>query len=133
MMQKNVQGIIEKIGIKELFEIPYGNLQGNTVLATNGKDNLTVSQLLKSVEYLIKFIKDNFAVDEYRYSITILYLKSVQLVLNNRRVSKPNKKDAHIIIDVMQEIADIHAHNGSEKKFNKEIAVALNCLVEILQ
>ena len=85
-MQKQIQGIMGKIGIKELFEIPYGKLQGNTVLATNGRENLTVSQLLKSAEYLIKFIKNNFAVDEYRYSITIIYLKSVQLVLNNRKV-----------------------------------------------
>ena len=63
IMPKNAQGIMEKLGIKELFEIPYGKLQGNTVLATNGKDNLTVSQLLKSAEYLIKFIKDDFDVD----------------------------------------------------------------------
>ena len=132
MMQKQIQGIMGKIGIKELFEIPYGKLQGNTVLATNGRENLTVSQLLESAEYLIKFIKNNFAVDEYRYSITIIYLKSVQLVLNNRKAEKPNKEDAHIIIDVMQEIADIHAKNIGEKKFNKEIATSLNCLVEIL-
>ena len=132
MMQKQIQGIMGKIGIKELFEIPYGKLQGNTVLATNGRENLTVSQLLKSAEYLIKFIKNNFAVDEYRYSITIIYLKSVQLVLNNRKAEKPNKEDAHIIIDVMQEIADIRAKNIGEKKFNKEIATSLNCLVEIL-
>ena len=133
MMQKNVQGVMEKSGIKELFEIPYGKLQGNTVLATNGKDALTVSQLLKSTEYLIKFIKDNFDVDERRYSIAIIYLKSVQLVLNNVKADKPNKEDAHIIIDVMQEIADIHAKNDNEKKFNAEIAASLNCLVEILQ
>ena len=132
-MQKNVQGIMEKLDIKELFEIPYGKLQGNTVLATNGKDNLTVSWLLKSVEYLIKFIKNNFDVDEYRYSITITYLKVVQLVLNNGKAARPNKEDANIIIDVMQEIADIHAKNDSEKKLNEEIAVALKCLVEILQ
>ena len=132
-MQKNVQGVMEKSGIKELFEIPYGKLQGNTVLATNGKDALTVSQLLKSTEYLIKFIKDNFDVDERRYSIAIIYLKSVQLVLNNVKADKPNKEDAHIIIDVMQEIADIHAKNDNEKKFNAEIAASLNCLVEILQ
>ena len=124
---------MEKLGIKELFEIPYGKLQGNTVLATNGKDTLTVSQLLKSTEYLIKFIKDNFDVDERRYSIAIIYLKSVQLVLNNVKADKPNKEDARIIIDVMQEIADIHAKNDNEKKFNAEIAASLNCLVEILQ
>ena len=132
-MQKNVQGVMEKLGIKELFEIPYGKLQGNTVLATNGKDTLTVSQLLKSTEYLIKFIKNNFDVDEHRYSIAIIYLKSVQLVLNNVKADKPNKEDAHIIIDVMQEIADIHAKNDNEKKFNAEIAASLNCLIEILQ
>lgn len=133
IMQKNAQALMEKIGIKELFEIPYGRLQGNTVLATNGKNNITVSQLLKSAEYLIKFIKDNFDVDEYRYSITIIYLKSVQLVLNNGKAEKPNKEDAHVIIDVMHEIADICAKNDNEKKLNKDIALSLNCLVEILK
>lgn len=127
-----MQEIMEKIGVKELFEIPYGRLQGNTVLATNGKDNLTVLQLLKSAEYLVRFIKDNFDVDEYRYSITITYLKSIQLVLNNGKADKPNKEDAHIIIDVMHEIADIHAKNDNEKKLNEEIAMSLNCFVEIL-
>ena len=63
-MQNKAQALMEKIGIKELFEIPHGKLQGSTVLATNGKENLTVSQLLKSAEYLIKFIKSNFDVDE---------------------------------------------------------------------
>ena len=47
-MQKRTQALMEKIGIKELFEVPHGKLQGSTVLATNGKENLTVSQLLKS-------------------------------------------------------------------------------------
>ena len=133
MMQKYVQDLIEKIGIKELFIVPHGKLQGNTVLATNGKENLTVSQMLKSVEYLIKFIKDNFDVNENRYSVTIIFLKSVQLVLNNGSADKPTKDDAHIIIDVMHEIADIHAKSEGEKKLNEEIAVALNLLIETLK
>ncbi len=132
-MQKNTQALMEKIGIKELFEIPYGKLQGNTVLATNGKDNLTVLQLLKSAEHLIKFIKDNFDVDEYRYSITIIFLKSVQLVLNNGKADIPSKEDTHVIIDVMHEIADIRAKNDSEKKLNEEIAVSLNYLIDMLK
>ena len=132
-MQKYVQDLIEKIGIKELFIVPHGKLQGNTVLATNGKENLTVSQMLKSVEYLIKFIKDNFDVNENRYSVTIIFLKSVQLVLNNGSADKPTKDDAHIIIDVMHEIADIHAKSEGEKKLNEEIAVALNLLIEALK
>ena len=132
-MQKSVQDIMEKIGIKELFTVPHGKLQGSTVLATNGKENLTVSQMLKSAEYLIKFIKDNFDVDENRYSVTIIFLKSVQLVLNNGSADKPTKENAHIIIDVMHEIADIHAKSEGEKKLNEEIAVALNLLIEALK
>ena len=132
-MQKRTQALMEKIGIKELFEVPHGKLQGSTVLATNGKENLTVSQMLKSAAYLIKFIKDNFDVDEYQYSITIIFLKSVQLVLNNGSADKPTKEDAHIIIDVIHEIADIHAKNESEKELNEEIAVSLKCLIEMLK
>ena len=132
-MQKRTQALMDKIGIKEIFEVPHGKLQGSSVLATNGKENLTVSQLLKSAAYLIKFIKENFDVDEYQYSITIIFLKSVQLVLNNGSADKPTKEDAHIIIDVIHEIADIHAKNESEKELNEEIAVSLSCLIETLK
>lgn len=132
-MQKGAQALMKKIGIKELFDVPHGKLQGSTVLATNGKKDLTVSQLVKSAGYLIKFIKNNFDVDEYWYSITIIFLKSVELVLNNGKSNKPTKEDAHIIIDVMHEIADIHAKSESEKKLNEEIAVSLNYLVETLK
>ena len=132
-MQKSVQDIMEKIIIRELFAVPHGKLQGSTVLATNGKENMTVSQMLKSTAYLIRFIKDNFDVDENRYSVTIIFLKSVQLVLNNGSADKPTKEDAHIIIDVMHEIADIHAKSEGEKKLNEEIAVALNLLIEALK
>ncbi len=132
-MQKSTQDLMGKIGIRELFAVPHGKLQGSTVLATNGKENLTVSQMLNSVAYLIKFIKDNFDVDKNRYSVTIIFLKSVQLVLNNGRADKPTKKDAHIIIDVIHEIADIHAKSEGEKKLNEEIAVALNLLIEALK
>ena len=128
-MQKSVQHIMEKIGIRELFAVPHGKLQGSTVLATNGKENMTVSQMLKSTAYLIRFIKDNFDVDENRYSVTIIFLKSVQLVLNNGSADKPTKEDAHIIIDVMHEIADIHAKSEGEKK----LKAALSLLIETLK
>lgn len=132
-MQKNAQAIMNKIGIKELFEIPHGKLQGSTVLATNGKENLTVSQMLKSAVYLIKFIKENFDADEYRYSVTIIFLESVQLILNNGSANKPTKDDADIIVDVIHEIADAHAKSNNEKKLNEEIAVSLNLLIETLK
>ena len=52
---------------------------------------------------------------------------------NNGSADKPTKEDAHIIIDVMHEIANIHAKSEGEKKLNEEIAVALNLLIEALK
>lgn len=54
-------------------------------------------------------------------------------MLNNGSADKPTKEDAYIIIDVIHEIADIHAKNESEKELNEEIAVSFNCLIEILK
>lgn len=88
---------------------------------------------MNAAAYFIKFIKDNFDVKEYKYSITIIYLKSVQLVLNNKSAEKSTKENAHIIIDVLHEIADINAKSDSEKELNEEIAVSLNCLIEALK
>ena len=133
MMQNNTQALMEKVGIKELFEIPHGRLQGSTVLASNGKEYLTVSKMLNIVTDLIKFIKDNFGMDEYKYSITVSFLKSVQLVLSNRSSHKPTKEKAHIITDVMHEIADMHAQSEEEKAKNEEIAVAIKYLIDILE
>lgn len=132
-MQKNMQPIMGKIGIKELFIFPHGRLQGNTVIATNGKQNLTVSQLMKSITYLLEFIKYNFDVNQYKYSVAIKFLKSMQLVLNNGDANKPTKEDAHIIIDVIHEIADINAQSNKEKRFNAEVAISLKSLIEILK
>jgi hypothetical protein len=133
IMQKNAQVIMRKIGIKELLVLPHGRLSGNTIIATNGRENLTVSQLLKTITYLLKFIKDHFNVYEYKYSITIVFLDSLQLVLNNNNAKRPNKEQAHIIIDVIHEIADIHAKSDNDKKFNAEMAVEFDCLIETLK
>lgn len=131
-MQKSIQEIIRRIGIKEIYSIPVGMLQSNTVLATNGREYLTVSQMLKAVTHFIKFMKDNFDVNKYKYSITLLYLQSVQLVLSGGKAQKPKKEDAHLIVDVCREMADLHATSVDEKKLNEERATALKCLIEIL-
>lgn len=82
-MQNNTQALIEKIGIKKLFEIPYGKVQSSTVLVANGKEYLMVSQMLNIIADLINLIKDKLGIDEQKYSITISFLRSVQLVLTN--------------------------------------------------
>ena len=131
-MQERIQGIMRKIGVKEIYNIPIGKLQGNTVLATNGKEYLTVSQMLRAVTYFIEFIKNNFDINEYKYSVTLIYLQSVQLVLSGRKGKKPKKEDAHLIVDVCHELADLHSSGIDEKKSNEEKAVALKCLIDIL-
>ena len=55
------------------------------------------------------------------------------MVLNNKKADKPTKEDAHTFIDVIHEIADLYAKRESEKKLIEEIAVSLNCLIEILK
>ena len=132
-MQNNTQALMEKIGIKELFNIPHGRLQGSTVFASNGKEYLTVSQMLNIVADLIKLIKEHFGMDEYKYSITISFLRSVQLVLNNGNADRPTKEQAHTITDVLHEIADMYAKSEEEKVKNEEIAVAIKCLIDILE
>ncbi len=52
---------------------------------------------------------------------------------HNGNADKTTKEDAHIIIDVMHLIADIHAKSKGEKKLNEEIAVVLNLLIETLE
>lgn len=124
---------MEKIETKELFNIPHGRLQGSTVLVSNGKEYLTVSQMLKIVAHLIKLIKEHFGMDEYKYSITISFLRSVQLVLNNVNADKPTKEQAHTITDVLHEIADMYAKSEEEKVKNEEIVVAIQCLIDTLE
>lgn len=131
-MQESIQGIMRKIGVKEIYNVPLGKLQGSTVLATNGKEYLTVSQMLRAVTYFVEFIKSNFDVNEYKYSVTLIYLQSVQLVLSGRKGRKPQKEDAHLIVDVCHEVADLHSSCVGEKKLNEERAAALKCLIDIL-
>lgn len=116
-----------------MFNISHGKLQGSTVLASNGEEYLTVSQMLYIVADLIKFIKENFGMDEYKYSITISFLRSVQLVLNNGNADRPTKEQAHTITDVLHEIADMHARSEEEKAKNEEITVAIQCLIDTLE
>lgn len=89
--------------------------------------------MLNIVAHLIKLIKEHFGMDEYKYSITISFLRSVQLVLNNGNADKPTKEQAHTITDVLHEIADMYAKSEEEKVKNEEIAVAIQCLIDILE
>ena len=124
---------MKKIGIKKIFDISHGRLRGNTVIASNGKEYLTVSKMINIAGALAKFIKDNFDKDEYKYSLTIRFLESIKLVLTNGHANKPTKEQAHTIVDVLHEIEDMNARSEEEKAKNQEIAVAVKCLIDILE
>lgn len=121
-----------KLGITDIYQIQLGKLHANTVLAKIGEKDLTVLDLLKSITNLLSFIKNNFNVNECKYSITIIFLDSMRLALNNHRSNKPSKEDMHIIVEVFHEIADLRSENAEQKRENEEIAMALDYLVEIL-
>lgn len=37
-MQENIRNIMQKIGVKEIYNTPIGKLLGSTVLVSNGKE-----------------------------------------------------------------------------------------------
>lgn len=124
---------MKEIGIEELFKVLHGSLQGSTILALNGKEYLTVSQMLSSIEYLIKFITGTFDMSKDRYSITVKFLRTMQQVLTNKSARKPTKEQMNTITDVMHEVADMHAQNEAEKEKNEKIALAIKYLIKILK
>lgn len=133
MKNNSIENLVREIGIEELFGVLHGSLQGSTILALNRKEYLTVSQMLSSIEYLIKFITGTFDMSKDRYSITVKFLRTMQLVLTNKSARKPTKEQMNTITDVMHEMADMHARNEAEKEKNEKIALAIKYLIKILK
>lgn len=77
MKYGNIKQIMDSIGVKEISVSPHGRWQSNTKIAINEGNYLTVSQLLSKVEYMVKFIEENFDVNKCQYSITISFLKTM--------------------------------------------------------
>lgn len=77
------------------------------------------------------YIKNNFNADEHQCSITIMFLISIRLALNNCR-EKTTKADMHTIVEVFHEIECLRSENAMLKRKNEEVAMALDYLVEIL-
>lgn len=76
---------------------------------------------------MLSFIKNNFNVNERKYSITIIFLDSTRLALN---ITEPI--NLHIVVEVFHEIADLHSENAEQKRENEETAMVLDYLIEIL-
>lgn len=131
-MCSNLRETKVKLGITDIYQVQFGKLRANTILAKIGEKDLTVSDLLNSITDLLSFIKCHFNVNERKYSITIIFLDSMRLALNNHRANKPSKEDMHVVIDVFHEITNLCSENIEQKRKNEEITMALDYLVEIL-
>jgi hypothetical protein len=125
-----VQYVVTNLGIQKIYEVPKNGFTANTPLVQYCNKILTVSDFLSASGYLIDFIKANFDVSVRRYSEALLFLKSVNLLLNNQNQKKPTKACLHYAVDVIHEIKDRQAWCEDVKKANARIAFTLNAMID---
>ena len=101
------------------------------VLGNRNGQSITVSDMLKAIEYAIQFIKANFNVNQEKYGAALKVFKIAELRFRNKQGRNPNKKELHFWVDVIHEIEDMRAKNDVGKKENEKIALALNLLIDM--
>lgn len=124
-------GFIRTFGIDEIYNLQPGRFTSTTVLATRGDQKVTVSDILKTAGYLHDFIKMNFDITDTRYSQTLFFLKTINLVFNNQHTKKPTVECMHYAVDVFHEIADMQATCQNELRANAKIALTLNAMIDM--
>lgn len=124
-------GFIRNFGIDEIYSVNPGQFTGTTILATRGEQKITVSDILRTAGYLNDFIKATFDITDKKYSETLLFLKTIQLVLNNQQDKKPSKERMHYAVDVIHEVKDLQATCSAERRANARIALTLNAMIDM--
>lgn len=126
----NLQNLANKVGIQRMYNVPQRYIPTYVLYESNGR-NITVSDMLKQIEYTVRFIKNNFNVDQQKYKETLEFLKMCELRFQNKSPGKPRKSMAHFAVDVFHEIQDLHANNEAIKKKNEDIAMILDLLIDM--
>ena len=103
----------------------------NFVLAIRNGKNITVSDVLSTIEWAVKFIKANFNVNQNRYAETLKFLSLCRLRFVNQQTKQPNKQMAHLAADVFHEMRDMVALNDEEKRINEGFFMKLDFLIDI--
>lgn len=124
-------GFVCNFGIDEIYSVRPGHFSSATILATRGEQKISVSDVLKAAGYMNDFIKAYFDVTDAKYSETLLFLKTVDLIFNNQQVKKPSKKRMHYVIDVIHEVTDLQATCSAERRANAKIALTLNAMIDM--
>ena len=126
----DTENFAKKIGFEKINEFPE-HFTPTFVLAVANGHSITVSEMLKQIEYAIRFIKANFDVDQKKYSETLKFLKLCELRFQNHSSSKPKKNMLHFAVEVFHEIQDMHAKDEKTKKENENISLFLDILIDM--
>lgn len=125
----SLNDFMKESGIKQ-FNIPKV-FTPTYVLAVRNEKNITVADMLSTIESAVKFIKANFDVDQERYAETLKFLKICRFRFENKQTKQPKKKAAHFAVDVFHEMEDMVAFNDEEKRRNEDFFMKLNFLIDM--
>lgn len=122
--------VFQKTGIRRIDNMPRYFIPTFVLGVRNGQ-SITVADMLKVIEYAIRFIKANFDVDQEKYAETLKFLKASKALFENKRTKISKKETLHFVVDVFHEMEDMNAVNDEQKKVNEEIALVLDLLIDI--
>ena len=122
--------VFQKTGIRRIDNMPK-YFMPTFVLGVRNGHPITVADMLKVIEYAIRFIKANFDVDQKKYAETLKFLKASKALFENKRTKASKKETLHFVVDVFHEMEDMNAVNDEQKKVNEEIALVLDLLIEM--
>lgn len=131
-MNRNAQWkqVFQKTGMQRIDNMPKCFVSTYVLGVRNGQ-SITVADMLNAIEYAIRFIKENFDVDQEKYAETLNFLKVSKACFENKRTRPTKKKILHFVVDVFHEMQDMSAANDEQKKVNEEISLVLDLLIEM--
>jgi len=109
-----------------LYCVQNNIMPNSTVVDKSGK-RITIADVLSAISYA-KSIAETIGVRiDDKYSVALGVLKSIELVLNNKKSDKPANKALHLTNDVLTEIAK----KAVEDKKSSQIISGISLLFDI--
>lgn len=128
---KEINAIMKQAGIQQIYNAPT-KYTPTYVLGVHKGRPVTVSEMLKHIGYLIRYIKAHYNVNQEEYKETISFLSLCELRLQNQSVKKPKNRAMHFAVKVFHEIQDHCAANEAIRRENENIALALDVVIDLL-
>lgn len=126
----NYKDLTNKFGIQKIYKLPV-RFTPTYVIGVANNQNITVSNMLNQIQYIVRFIKANFDVDQKKYKETLQFLKLCELRFQNKSSMEPKKKMAHFTVEVFHEIKDMYAKNEAMRRENENNAIFMDMLIDM--